>query len=194
MSSKSASKARNRKKNGSKSPAPRATTNGDSTDNSNSMPRGVASALDRPDLTARSPHGVSGAPANWRDRLSTGDDEDVRMSLLDEDQRRAAVAGADDSVEELGGQHPKRPLSTKDKRAMALLILLCMYEIPAWPSRAGFLKFFGHPIEDGNKERSLIIPSRGYRSHPGSSCACRDPVIVILALATLSDSLFIGFS
>jgi hypothetical protein len=95
-----------------------------------------ASALDRgavDGVVGRTPRSA-GAPADWEARLGRrggAEDkredggDDVRMSLLDEDQRRAAVSGADDSVEELGGARPERPLSPKDKRAMALLVLLC---------------------------------------------------------------------
>ena len=85
--------------------------------------RGVASALDdRPEMSprvARTPGG--GAPSDWRARLGSSgtrgrggyeDDGAVEMkSLLSEDQKRAAVSGADDSVEELGGARSKRPLS-----------------------------------------------------------------------------------
>jgi hypothetical protein len=47
--------------------------------------------------------------------------------LLDEKGRLRAQAGVGESDEELGGERSKRPLSPRDKRAMALLILLCAY-------------------------------------------------------------------
>lgn len=52
-----------------------------------------------------------------------GSGDEVEMSLLTEDERRRAAAdGLDDHV----SLKAKPALSTKDKRAMALLIVLCM--------------------------------------------------------------------
>lgn len=48
-----------------------------------------------------------------------GEEEDVELSLLGEDERRQAAFGAE------GEGIDKRPISLKDKKAMALLCVLC---------------------------------------------------------------------
>jgi hypothetical protein len=51
------------------------------------------------------------------------DGDDVELNLLDENARHEASNGF---VEDYGGGlESKRPLSSKDKRAMVLLVLLC---------------------------------------------------------------------
>ena len=52
------------------------------------------------------------------------EDDSVEMSLLDEDDRRQASAGIDRPEEEHVSDL-KKPMSTKDKRAMVLLCVLC---------------------------------------------------------------------
>lgn len=58
--------------------------------------------------------------------VATHGEDEVELSLLNEEEKMRAAAGAAESEEELGGSRPKRPLSTKDKKAIALLILLCV--------------------------------------------------------------------
>jgi hypothetical protein len=67
---------------------------------------------------------LEGTPVVPRFSHATEDD-DVNIELLTEEDRVRAARGTGESLEELGGARSKRPLSTRDKRAMALLILLC---------------------------------------------------------------------
>lgn len=77
----------------------------------------------RTPATARRPHGHGGR---------TPDDVDeVELSLLNEDERRAAAA--DLSLEEeqayLAQPDGKRPISARDKQAIVLLIILCAFPL-----------------------------------------------------------------
>ena len=79
----------------------------------------------RTPATARRPHGHGGR---------TPDDvEEVELSLLNEDERRAAAA--DLSLEEeqvyLAQADGKRPISARDKQAIVLLIILCAFLPPS---------------------------------------------------------------
>lgn len=55
-------------------------------------------------------------------------DTEVELTLLEEDeQRQASVGVLDDEGDSARATRPKRPMSTKDKRAMGLLITLCEF-------------------------------------------------------------------
>jgi hypothetical protein len=63
-----------------------------------------------------------------RKSVDVDENEEVEMSLLDEDERRAAQEL--DGGEPLGHVHKKETsLSASDKRAMALLIILCRFNL-----------------------------------------------------------------
>lgn len=77
----------------------------------------------RTPATARRPHGHGGR---------TPDDvNEVELSLLNDEERRAAAA--DLSVEEeqayLAQADGKRPMSSRDKQAIVLLIILCAFAL-----------------------------------------------------------------
>lgn len=54
------------------------------------------------------------------------DTEEVELSLLGEDERRQAAFGASENDSARAGR-AKRPMSTKDKRSMGLLCILCEF-------------------------------------------------------------------
>ena len=105
--------------------------NGAATVDSDPMnPRAVATSLEsieivprtpRTPATARRPHGHGGR---------TPDDVDeVELSLLGEEERRAAAADmtVEEEQEYLAQADGKRPFSARDKQAVVLLIILCAY-------------------------------------------------------------------
>jgi hypothetical protein len=86
----------------------------------------VTSGLNAIHIAPRTPKNVKG---QW----SGGDDVDtqeVELSLLDEDDRRQAAVGLGETEEQgyVGGHDVKHPMSTKDQRGMALLIILCEHD------------------------------------------------------------------
>jgi hypothetical protein len=83
----------------------------------------VSTTLDSVQITPRTPRVV---------RSNHADAEDVEMSLLGEDDRRRADAGFADGNGHLEAN--KAPLSPEDKRAMALLCILCEWLPPLTPS------------------------------------------------------------
>jgi hypothetical protein len=123
------------------------------------MPRTPASTpamsttLDSIQITPRTPRGM---------RLKHEDAVEVEMSLLDEDDRRRADAGFADGNGHLEAKH-KAPLSSEDKRAMALLCVLCRW-LPSSPLR----------------HTTKLLPFRtrvvSLRSHPGCSSMCQHPL------------------
>jgi PAT family acetyl-CoA transporter-like MFS transporter 1 len=84
----------------------------------------VTSSLDHIQIVPRTPKMPRTLPT--QNGMGDGSDE-VELSLLGEAERREAAHGLEDGM---GGSFedwldPKQPLSSKDKRAMALLIVLC---------------------------------------------------------------------
>lgn len=84
---------------------------------------GASTSLDSVQVTPRTPRS---ARLNHDDPdadyvVGSGSAEEVEMSLLAEDERRRADAG----FEEYADAKHKAPLSSEDKRAMALLCTLC---------------------------------------------------------------------
>lgn len=90
---------------------------------------GISTSLDSIQITPRTPHAVHsdhGPDDTDADKFVGGvDAEEIEMSLLAEDERRRAHPGFADGNGHLGIKH-KAPLSLEDKRAMALLCVLCM--------------------------------------------------------------------
>ena len=58
-------------------------------------------------------------------RLGAHDIEEIEFALLEEEQSQAAVGVSDDSSARAG--RSKRPMSTRDKRSMGLLCVLCEF-------------------------------------------------------------------
>jgi PAT family acetyl-CoA transporter-like MFS transporter 1 len=85
-------------------------------------PMAVSSSLDSIFISPRTP--VARSP---RTNQNGNADDDVELSLLGEDERRLAAAGLDED----DPYTTKRPLSSKDKRAMVLLCVLCKFTISA---------------------------------------------------------------
>jgi MFS transporter, PAT family, solute carrier family 33 (acetyl-CoA transportor), member 1 len=76
----------------------------------------ISTTLDSVQITPRNPHTMR---QNHVDA-----EEEVELSLLEEDDRRQAAAGFVDGNGHLEAKH-KAPLSAEDKRAMTLLCVLC---------------------------------------------------------------------
>jgi hypothetical protein len=87
----------------------------------NGMPRsansahGQSSSLERMQAEARSPRSRSGA-----DYPRDENEDEVEMRLLGNEQRDTLLTEADEDKD-----RSAKPMSTKDKRAMTLLIILC---------------------------------------------------------------------
>ena len=79
---------------------------------------GVSSSLDSIFISPRTPVARSPRPP----LNGSADSEEVELSLLGEEERRQAATGID---EDDVGYTSKRPVSSKDKRAMVLLCVLC---------------------------------------------------------------------
>ena len=75
--------------------------------------RGTSSSMDTVRIQPRTP------------RLQH-DTEEVELSLLGEDERRQAAFGVPENGSARASR-PKRPMSTKDKRSMGLLCILCKF-------------------------------------------------------------------
>ena len=60
-----------------------------------------------------------------------GDVDEVELSLLGEDERRAAAEGLTLEEEQayLGQTDGKKPMSARDKQAIVLLIILCTFPL-----------------------------------------------------------------
>ncbi len=86
---------------------------------------GLSTSLDGVQVTPRTPRSTRlnhhDADADYV--IGSGSPEEVEMSLLAEDERRRADAGFADYAD---AKH-KAPLSSEDKRAMALLCTLCAW-------------------------------------------------------------------
>ena len=91
---------------------------------------GISTSLDSIQITPRTPravrpnYGLDDADADTDKFVGGADAEEVEMNLLGEDERRRAHLGFADGNGHLGIKH-KAPLSLEDKRAMALLCVLC---------------------------------------------------------------------
>ena len=113
---------------------------------------GISTSLDSIQITPRTPRSVRpnyGLDDADADTFVGGvDAEEVEMNLLAEDERRDANPGFADGNGHLGIKH-KAPLSPEDKRAMALLCVLC----------TSFSSLF--------LVRRLHVAGLPHRSHPG---------------------------
>lgn len=79
----------------------------------------VSSSLDSIHVTPRTPITARSRAGLYENGENL---EEVELSLLGDEERRQAARGLEE--EELG-YDPKRPISTKDKKAMVLLCVLC---------------------------------------------------------------------
>lgn len=80
-----------------------------------------SSSLQRNQASIRPLHSANGH------NYSREEEDDVELSLLGEQERRQAALGVDSADVEEVREKPKVPLSTKDKKAVALLIILCTH-------------------------------------------------------------------
>jgi len=83
----------------------------------------VTSGLNAIHIAPRTPR-TSKPPKNV---VEEDDTQEVELTLLDEEERLQAARGLGQTEEEgyVSGPDSKHPLSTKDQRGMALLIILC---------------------------------------------------------------------
>lgn len=84
-------------------------------------PHSRSSSLQRNQANIRPLHSANGH------HFGREDEDDVELSLLGEQERRQAALGIDSADVEGVREKLKAPLSTKDKKAMALLIILCTH-------------------------------------------------------------------
>ena len=76
--------------------------------------RGTTSSMDTVRIQPRTP------------KQGAHDTEEVELTLLEEDEQRQAAVGVSDGGPTRAGR-PKPPMSTKDKRSMGLLCILCEF-------------------------------------------------------------------
>lgn len=76
---------------------------------------GTTSSMDNVRIQPRTP------------RQGVHDTEEVELTLLEEDEQRQAAIGVLDDDDSVRASRHKHPMSTKDKRAMGLLITLCQF-------------------------------------------------------------------
>lgn len=74
--------------------------------------RGSTSSMDTVRIQPRTP------------RQGAHDTQEVELALLEEDERRQAAVDVSDD-DSARARRSKRPISTRDKRSMGLLIILC---------------------------------------------------------------------
>jgi MFS transporter, PAT family, solute carrier family 33 (acetyl-CoA transportor), member 1 len=86
-------------------------------------PMAVSSGLNAIHIAPRTPR-IS--KLQWNG-VEEDDTQEVELSLLDEEERLQAARGLGQTEEQgyVGGLDSKHPLSAKDQRGMALLIVLC---------------------------------------------------------------------
>jgi hypothetical protein len=94
---------------------------------------GISTSLDSVQITPRTPRAVRPKYAEVDDSLIGGDEEDVEMSLLSGDERSRAEAGFTNGNGYLEDKHKSPIISPEDKRAMALLCVLCAWPFPLLP-------------------------------------------------------------
>ena len=120
---------RQRKRHNRQNPVSPSAQDKDDMPRPNILSPGITTSLNSVQITPRTPRS---ARLNRNDVdsdyvVGSGSTEEVEMSLLEEDERRRADAG----FEEYEDAKHKAPLTSEDKRAMALLCTLC-----AWLSYA----------------------------------------------------------
>lgn len=84
----------------------------------------VTSSLDSITVTPRTPRTPRTMNGNRLGSSGVDDDDDVELSLLGEEERRQAAHGLEPDEPE-HSPSLKGPMSSKDKRAMVLLCVLC---------------------------------------------------------------------
>lgn len=83
-----------------------------------------SSSLDTVRIIPRAQKTPNAAMKEW----DASDENDVELSLLDANERHEASNGFVVAEEDYGGDpESRRPLSSKDKRAMVLLVFLCEF-------------------------------------------------------------------
>lgn len=123
MSTSATTKNTRRRRRRSKQPSPASDSDG-----MPRHPRGQTTSLESISIQPRTPKTPrSNAGPAWRRSDDIAQDE-VELSLLGEDERRQAAIGLTlEEEQEYLAQAEKKPVSTKDKKAIALLIILCEF-------------------------------------------------------------------
>ena len=91
---------------------------------------GISTSLNSVQITPRTPHVVRPKYAEGIDSLTSGDAEEVEMSLLSGDERSRAEPGFTNPDGYLEDKHKAPIISLEDKRAMVLLCVLCAWFFP----------------------------------------------------------------
>lgn len=89
-------------------------------------PKALTTSLESIAILPRTPRTPRSADQRWREGDGDTIDE-VELSLLGEDERRQAAQGAEEDVRP--PDTTQKPFSPKDKRAIALLVVLCQCTI-----------------------------------------------------------------
>jgi hypothetical protein len=146
----------------SRSPVPRQPEEFEGLPRSSDSTPAMSTTLDSVQISPRNHHTIR------QNHLDA--EEEVEMSLLEEDDRRLAAAGFVDGNGHLEAKH-KVPLSAEDKRAMTLLCVLCTWLF------SPLLTQTMNPVTR--------------RSHPGCSCTYQpSPSALSFALTTLCSSVW----
>jgi hypothetical protein len=82
-------------------------------------------------------------PRTPRSARVNGNDDDVELSLLFDEQRRAANVGVAEHLDTGGEKVPKRSGPSKDRAAMVLLVVLCALSLRFLASVPG--QYAHHP-------------------------------------------------
>lgn len=130
-------------------------------------PRGLTTSLESISIQPRTPKTPrSNAGPTWRASDEIGQDE-VELSLLGEDEQRQAAQGMTlEEEQEYLAQAEKKPTSAKDKRALALLIILCecssLSGLTIRSRRPDLIQ--GFPVRAHSFDHIMKLTERGYTS------------------------------
>ena len=111
-------------------------------------------------------------PRTPRSARVNGNDDDVELSLLSDEQRRAANVGVADELDAPDEKIPKRSGPAKDRAAMALLVVLCALS----------LRFLASAVS-GQCAHAHHPALRTCRSHTRSSCKLHSYILPLCAHA-----------
>lgn len=86
-------------------------------------PMSITSGLDTIHIAPRT-------PSTARKPYGNSSEDELELSLLGEEERRQAANGLESEEQGFATPEGKKPVSNKDKRGIALLIVLCEYLVP----------------------------------------------------------------
>jgi len=93
-------------------------------------PRATSTSLNSITILPRTPKTPRTGERDW-DPADGSNFDDVELSLLQDHERRQATEGLEDELGRFSQPDPNKPISAKDKKAMALLVVL--YLIQGFP-------------------------------------------------------------